>query len=81
MPSVAAIRAVSIAREPARLPSPRCSARYPEADCRFQVGFAREVGHRVIFMDDGLIVEEGQPRELFANPQMDRTKNFLAKIL
>jgi polar amino acid transport system ATP-binding protein len=46
-----------------------------------EMGFAREVGHRVIFMDDGLIVEEGPPKELFSNPQRNRTKSFLAKIL
>jgi polar amino acid transport system ATP-binding protein len=46
-----------------------------------EMGFAREVGHRVIFMDDGLILEEGAPRELFSNPQRNRTKSFLAKIL
>jgi len=46
-----------------------------------EMGFAREVGHRVIFMDHGQILEEGPPKELFSNPQMDRTKNFLAKIL
>jgi polar amino acid transport system ATP-binding protein len=46
-----------------------------------EMGFAREVGHRVIFMDGGYIVEEGSPKEIFSNPQMDRTKNFLAKIL
>lgn len=46
-----------------------------------EMGFAREVGHRVIFMDDGRILEEGAPQALFSNPQMDRTKSFLAKIL
>jgi polar amino acid transport system ATP-binding protein len=46
-----------------------------------EMGFAREVGHRVIFMDDGYIVEEGKPQDIFSNPQMDRTKNFLAKVL
>jgi polar amino acid transport system ATP-binding protein len=46
-----------------------------------EMGFAREVGHRVIFMDDGLIVEEAAPKTLFSNPQRDRTKSFLAKIL
>ncbi len=46
-----------------------------------EMGFAREVGHRVLVMDDGYIVEEAGPRELFSNPQMDRTKSFLAKIL
>jgi len=46
-----------------------------------EMGFAREVGHRVLFMDDGYIVEEGAPKALFSNPQRDRTKSFLAKIL
>lgn len=46
-----------------------------------EMGFAREVGHRVIFMDDGRILEEGAPQALFSNPQVDRTKSFLAKIL
>jgi polar amino acid transport system ATP-binding protein len=46
-----------------------------------EMGFAREVGNRVIFMDDGYIVEENVPCELFTNPQHDRTKAFLGKIL
>ncbi|MGV1758379.1 amino acid ABC transporter ATP-binding protein [Rhizobium sp. P44RR-XXIV] len=46
-----------------------------------EMGFAREVGHRVIFMDHGQILEEGAPQDLFSNPKMDRTKSFLAKIL
>ena len=46
-----------------------------------EMGFAREVGSRVIFMDGGVIVEENEPRELFANPQSDRLKTFLAKVL
>jgi polar amino acid transport system ATP-binding protein len=46
-----------------------------------EMGFAREVGHRVLFMDDGNIVEEGEPRALFAHPQKERTQSFLAKIL
>ncbi|MGX7876122.1 amino acid ABC transporter ATP-binding protein [Mesorhizobium sp. ORM6] len=46
-----------------------------------EMGFAREVGHRVIFMDDGQIVEEGAPKALFSDPQRNRTKSFLAKIL
>jgi polar amino acid transport system ATP-binding protein len=46
-----------------------------------EMGFAREVGHRVLFMDDGLIVEEGEPRALFANPNTERARNFLAKVL
>ncbi len=46
-----------------------------------EMGFAREVGHRVLFMDEGYIVEEGKPSDLFTNPQMERTKSFLAKVL
>lgn len=46
-----------------------------------EMGFAREVGDRVIFMDGGYIVEENVPAELFGNPQEDRTKLFLSKIL
>ena len=46
-----------------------------------EIGFAREVAHRAVFMDEGLIVEEGPPRELFAAPQQARTKAFLARIL
>ena len=46
-----------------------------------EMGFAREVGHRVIFMDGGVIVEEAPPAELFSNPKMERTRNFLAKVL
>ncbi|MGN6550494.1 MAG: amino acid ABC transporter ATP-binding protein [Pararhizobium sp.] len=46
-----------------------------------EMGFAREVGHRVIFMDGGAIVEEGEPQDVFSNPQMERTQSFLAKIL
>ena len=46
-----------------------------------EMGFAREVGDRVIFMDEGKIVEENTPNELFENPQSERLKSFLAKIL
>jgi len=46
-----------------------------------EMGFAREVGDRVIFMDEGRIVEEGTPETIFTNPQNDRTKSFLSKIL
>ncbi|MDI3280267.1 MAG: amino acid ABC transporter ATP-binding protein [Bacillota bacterium] len=46
-----------------------------------EMGFAREVGDRVIFMDEGVIVEEGPPQELFARPQSERTRTFLSKIL
>jgi ABC-type polar amino acid transport system ATPase subunit len=46
-----------------------------------EMGFAREVGTRVIFMDEGNIVEEGNPQEFFANPREERTKLFLSKIL
>ncbi len=46
-----------------------------------EMGFAREVAHRVIFMDEGLIVEENTPENIFSNPQNDRTKSFLGKVL
>ena len=46
-----------------------------------EMGFAREVGSRGIFMDGGVIVEENTPAELFANPRSDRLKTFLAKVL
>jgi ABC-type polar amino acid transport system ATPase subunit len=46
-----------------------------------EMGFAREVAKRVIFMDDGMIVEEAKPDVFFTNPQTDRAKTFLSKIL
>ncbi len=46
-----------------------------------EMGFAREVGDRVIFMDNGRIVEEGTPEEIFTNPKHERTKKFLSMIL
>ncbi len=46
-----------------------------------EMGFAREVGDRVLFMDEGNIVEENVPAELFSNPQNPRTKAFLSKII
>jgi polar amino acid transport system ATP-binding protein len=46
-----------------------------------EMGFAREVGHRVLFMDAGYIVEEGKPQDLFSNPRMERTRDFLSKVL
>lgn len=46
-----------------------------------EMGFAREVGDRVIFMADGKLVEEGTPQALFENPQSDRLKDFLSKVL
>ncbi|MEK3887185.1 amino acid ABC transporter ATP-binding protein [Bacillus sp. FSL K6-3431] len=46
-----------------------------------EMGFAREVGDRVIFMDNGYIVEENEPVKLFSNPQHERTQAFLSKIL
>ncbi len=46
-----------------------------------EMGFAREAADRVIFLDDGVIVEENEANELFANPQNERTKNFLNMIL
>ena len=46
-----------------------------------EMGFAREVADRVIFMDGGYIMEENTPEEFFGNPQCDRLKSFLAKVL
>ncbi len=46
-----------------------------------EMGFAKEVGDRVIFMDEGYIVEQNKPKELFDNPQHERTKLFLSKVL
>ncbi len=45
------------------------------------MGFAREVSDRVIFMDHGVILEEGAPEQFFTNPQHERTKAFLREIL
>ncbi len=46
-----------------------------------EMGFAREVGDRVLFMDEGLVVEEGTPKEIFENPKHPRTRDFLGKVL
>jgi ABC-type polar amino acid transport system ATPase subunit len=46
-----------------------------------EMGFAREVADRVIFMDEGIIVEENTPKEIFSNPQNPRTQGFLRSIL
>ena len=46
-----------------------------------EMGFAKEVGDRILFMDGGYIVEEGSPEEVFGNPKNERTQNFLAKVL
>lgn len=46
-----------------------------------EIGFAREVGDKLIFMDGGVIVEEGNPREVLSNPSHDRTRSFLSKVL
>ena len=46
-----------------------------------EMGFAREVGTRMIFMDEGLVVEEGEPREMYYHPQTERLRQFLAKGL
>jgi len=45
------------------------------------MGFAREVADRIIFMSDGVIVEEGTPSEIFENPKNDRTREFLGCVL
>lgn len=46
-----------------------------------EMGFAKEVGDKIVFMDGGYIVEEGTPEEVFGNPQHNRTKDFLSKVL
>ncbi|WP_221373511.1 amino acid ABC transporter ATP-binding protein [Clostridium perfringens] len=46
-----------------------------------EMGFAKEVGDRILFMDDGRIIEEGTPEEIFQNPKNSRTKDFLSKVL
>jgi polar amino acid transport system ATP-binding protein len=46
-----------------------------------EMGFAREVADQLVFMDGGVIVETGKPREVLANPQHERTKAFLSKLL
>jgi polar amino acid transport system ATP-binding protein len=46
-----------------------------------EMGFAREVGTRLVFMDDGRVVEEGLPKEVMQSPQHERTKQFLSKVL
>lgn|SRR5690606_9726841 len=46
-----------------------------------EMGFAREVGDRVIFMDEGIVMEEGNPEQIFDTPQHPRTQEFLSKIL
>ena len=46
-----------------------------------EMGFAKEVASRVIFMDEGVIAEEGTPDEIFGNPKSERLKSFLGKVL
>jgi polar amino acid transport system ATP-binding protein len=46
-----------------------------------EVGFAREVGDLVMFMDEGVVIEAGPPREVFDNPRNARTRAFLSKVL
>jgi len=46
-----------------------------------EMGFAREVGDRVLFFDEGKIVEEGTPGEIFSSPKEQRTRDFLNKVL
>jgi polar amino acid transport system ATP-binding protein len=46
-----------------------------------EIGFAREVADKLVFMDEGVIVEAGDPREVIANPRHERTRAFLSKVL
>ena len=46
-----------------------------------EMGFAREVGDRILFIDEGIVMEQGKPDEFFANPKNERTRSFLSKVL
>ena len=46
-----------------------------------EMGFAREVGDRLLFVDEGKILEQGDPKEVFEHPKEERTKAFLSKVL
>ena len=46
-----------------------------------EMGFARQVADRIVFMEDGQIIEEGVPEHFFTNPENDRVKQFLSKII
>ena len=46
-----------------------------------EMGFAREVADRVLFIDEGVVMEQGTPAEIFGNPKNERTQNFLSKVL
>jgi polar amino acid transport system ATP-binding protein len=46
-----------------------------------EMGFAREVGDELVFMDDGVVVESGSPKDVIANPRQERTRSFLSKVL
>jgi polar amino acid transport system ATP-binding protein len=46
-----------------------------------EMGFAREVGDQLVFMDGGVVVEHGAPRDVLANPVHERTRSFLSKVL
>jgi polar amino acid transport system ATP-binding protein len=46
-----------------------------------EMGFAREVGDTLVFMDEGLVVEAGDPKQVLTDPQQERTRAFLSKVL
>jgi len=46
-----------------------------------EMGFARSVAHRMVFFDQGQLIEQGTPQQIFENPQQERTKFFLSQIL
>ena len=46
-----------------------------------EMGFAKEVGTRLLFMDQGIVMESGNPKDVFENPQNERTQKFLSKVL
>ena len=49
-------------------------------DCRHEIGFARDVADQVIFMEGGVVVETGEPRDIIENPKEERTRKFLARF-
>jgi ABC-type polar amino acid transport system ATPase subunit len=46
-----------------------------------EMGFVEEIGHRIIFLDEGVVIEEGLPGKIFHNPTQERTRSFLKKVL
>ena len=94
MPKLDGIRATFQARKTSSIPIIILSAKTEDADkilglnvgmtmviVTHEMGFAREVADRVIFMGDGYIIEEGKPKDIFENPKQERTRKFLNSVL